>query len=172
MRRLPARVCSGPTGADVRGRMKLGCLSFRQPYAGLVLNNVKTIETRWRPVLARYQHRTIAVHIAVKDWEDEEWRDILLSRFGMTAEQVQDLLDEGEKFGRGVIAGKQPWVIFSKQAFHLLTYLLQSHACCSWLCSLEHCFNTHFEVVLTELWLGSTSILHRCKLSSLRNVTN
>ncbi|XP_068553484.1 EOLA-like protein [Anas acuta] len=85
--------------------MKLGCLSFRQPYAGLVLNKVKTIETRWRPVLARYQHRTIAVHIAVKDWEDEAWRDILLSRFGMTAEQVQDLLDEGEKFGRGVIAG-------------------------------------------------------------------
>lgn len=129
-------MCSGPTGADVRGRMKLGCLSFRQPYAGLVLNNVKTIETRWRPVLARYQHRTIAVHIAVRDWEDEAWRDILLSRFGMTAEQVQDLLDEGEKFGRGVIAGKQPWLIFSKQAFHLLVYLLQSCACCSWLCSL------------------------------------
>ncbi|XP_047936187.1 protein EOLA1-like [Anser cygnoides] len=85
--------------------MKLGCLSFRQPYAGLVLNKVKTIETRWRPVLAHYQNRTVAVHIAVKDWEDETWRAILLSRLGMTAGQVQDLLDEGEKFGRGVIAG-------------------------------------------------------------------
>nr|XP_009510892.1 PREDICTED: uncharacterized protein CXorf40 homolog [Phalacrocorax carbo] len=56
--------------------MKFACLSFRQPYAGLVLNKVKTVETRW-----------------------------LLDRFGMTPEQVQDLLDKGEKFGRGVIAG-------------------------------------------------------------------
>ncbi|KAI1234771.1 hypothetical protein IHE44_0003149 [Lamprotornis superbus] len=51
--------------------MKFGCLSFRQPYAGLLLNQVKTVETR----------------------------------FGMTPKQLQDLLDEGEKFGRGVIAG-------------------------------------------------------------------
>ncbi|XP_009864611.1 PREDICTED: LOW QUALITY PROTEIN: protein CXorf40A-like [Apaloderma vittatum] len=85
--------------------MKFGCLSFRQPYAGLVLNKIKTIETRWRPLLAGYKNRTVAVHIAVQDWQDETWRAILLNRLGMTPEQVQDLLDEGEKFGRGVIAG-------------------------------------------------------------------
>ncbi|XP_064015657.1 protein EOLA2 [Pogoniulus pusillus] len=85
--------------------MRFGCLSFRQPYAGLVLNKVKTVETRWRPLLAAYKNCTVAIHIAVKDWQDETWREILLNRFGMTPEQVQDLLDEGEKFGRGVIAG-------------------------------------------------------------------
>ncbi|XP_050830332.1 EOLA-like protein [Serinus canaria] len=85
--------------------MKFGCLSFRQPYAGLLLNQVKTVETRWRPLLARYKNCTIAIHIAVRDWEDETWREILLNRFGMTPKQLQDLLDEGEKFGRGVIAG-------------------------------------------------------------------
>ncbi|XP_026704689.1 protein CXorf40A-like [Athene cunicularia] len=85
--------------------MKFSCLSFRQPYAGLILNEVKTVETRWRPLLAKYKSCTVAIHIAVKDWEDESWRAILLSRFGMTPEQVQDLLDKGEKFGRGVIAG-------------------------------------------------------------------
>ncbi|XP_010022638.1 PREDICTED: protein CXorf40A-like [Nestor notabilis] len=85
--------------------MKFGCLSFRQPYAGLVLNKVKTVETRWRPLLANYKDCTIALHIAVKDWEDETWRAILLNRFGMTPQEVQDLLDKGEKFGRGVIAG-------------------------------------------------------------------
>lgn len=93
--------------------MKFGCLSFRQPYAGLLLNQVKTVETRWRPLLLAYKNRTIAIHIAVKDWEDETWREILLNRLGMTPKQLQDLLDEGEKFGRGVIAGKDPWVIFS-----------------------------------------------------------
>lgn len=97
--------------------MKFGCLSFRQPYAGLLLNHVKTVETRWRPLLAGYKNCTIAIHIAVKDWEDEIWREILLNRLGMTPKQMQDLLDEGEKFGRGVIAGKHPWVMFSKQIF-------------------------------------------------------
>ncbi|XP_056347798.1 protein EOLA1-like [Oenanthe melanoleuca] len=85
--------------------MKFGCLSFRQPYAGLLLNQVKTVETRWRPLLAGYKNRTIAIHIAVKDWEDEAWREILQNRLGMTPKQLQDLLDDGEKFGRGVIAG-------------------------------------------------------------------
>ncbi|RMB98369.1 hypothetical protein DUI87_25275 [Hirundo rustica rustica] len=85
--------------------MKFPCLSFRQPYAGLVLNQVKTVETRWRPFLKAYKNRTIAIHIAVKDWEDETWRDILLNRLGMTPKQLEELLDEGEKFGRRVIAG-------------------------------------------------------------------
>ncbi|CAM5140952.1 unnamed protein product [Eretmochelys imbricata] len=85
--------------------MRFGCLSFRQPYAGLVLNKVKTIETRWRPLLLDYKNCTIAIHIAFKDWEDETWKEILLNRLGMTPVQVQELLDKGEKFGRGVIAG-------------------------------------------------------------------
>ncbi|XP_051486217.1 protein EOLA1-like [Apus apus] len=85
--------------------LTFGCLSFRQPYAGLVLNKVKTVETRWTPLLAGYKNCTVALHIAVKDWEDESWRAILLDRLGMTPTQVQDLLDKGEKFGRGVIAG-------------------------------------------------------------------
>lgn len=102
--------------------MKLGCLSFRQPYAGLVLNKVKTVETRWRPLLAGYRNCTIAIHIAVQDWQDETWRAILLERFGMTPQQVQHLLEQGEKFGRGVIAGKSPSILFSKQALSPLRF--------------------------------------------------
>ncbi|XP_015676598.1 protein CXorf40A-like [Protobothrops mucrosquamatus] len=85
--------------------MKFACLSFRQPYAGLVLNDVKTIESRWRPVLANHQGGTVAVHIAFRDWEDDSWRDLLLNRLGWTSAQIEDLLTEGEKLGRGVIAG-------------------------------------------------------------------
>ncbi|XP_038603993.1 protein EOLA1-like isoform X2 [Tachyglossus aculeatus] len=85
--------------------MKFGCLSFRQPYAGLILNRVKTIETRWRPFLEEHKNHTVAIHIAHKDWEDEAWKDILVNRLGMAPIQVQALLQEGEKFGRGVIAG-------------------------------------------------------------------
>ncbi|XP_020935635.1 protein CXorf40A-like isoform X4 [Sus scrofa] len=85
--------------------MKFGCLSFRQPYAGFVLNGVKTLDTLWRPLLSSQRHRTLAVHIAHRDWEDAAWRELLGERLGMSAAQIQALLQAGEKFGRGVIAG-------------------------------------------------------------------
>ncbi|XP_045328610.1 protein EOLA1 isoform X2 [Leopardus geoffroyi] len=85
--------------------MKFGCLSFRQPYAGFVLNGVKTLETRWRPLLSSHRNRTIAIHVAHRDWEDTAWRELLAERLGMTPAQIQALLLEGEKYGRGVIAG-------------------------------------------------------------------
>lgn len=86
--------------------MKFPCLSFRQPYAGLILNGVKTLETRWRPLLSSLQKCTIAIHIAHKDWEDDTWQEVLVERLGMTPTQIQTLLQAGEKYGRGVIAGK------------------------------------------------------------------
>lgn len=85
--------------------MKFCCLSFRQPYAGFVLNGVKTLETRWRPVLSSHRHCTLAIHIAHRDWEDAVWRQVLLERLGWNPTQIQALLREGEKYGRGVIAG-------------------------------------------------------------------
>lgn len=81
-------------------------MSFRQPYATLVLNGVKAIESRWRPLLSELRNCTIAVHIAQKSWEGEDWRLILTDRLGMTAVQTEELLESGERFGRGVIAGE------------------------------------------------------------------
>lgn len=88
--------------------MKFPCLSFRQPYAGFVLNGVKTLETRWRPLLSGYRNRTLAVHIAHRDWGDMAWRRLLLGARGMRPAQLRVLLRQGEQFGRGVIAGKPP----------------------------------------------------------------
>lgn len=85
--------------------MKFPCLSFRQPYAGLILNGVKTVETRWRPLLIGHQNSTLAVYIARRDWEDSAWRELLLGGLGMSPGDLQTLLHLGEKFGRGVIAG-------------------------------------------------------------------
>lgn len=86
--------------------LEVACLSFRQPYATLVLNGVKTIESRWRPLLSEMRNCTLAVHIAQKDWEDEDWRLILTERLGMTTQQTEELLMSGDRFGRGVIAGE------------------------------------------------------------------
>ncbi|XP_057351661.1 protein EOLA2 isoform X3 [Manis pentadactyla] len=87
------------------GKMTFGCLSFRQPYAGFVLNRVKMVETRWHPLLSGYRSCTIAIHIAVRDWEDATWRKLLVDRLGVTPAQLEALLREGEKYGRGVVAG-------------------------------------------------------------------
>ncbi|XP_048093454.1 protein EOLA1 [Alosa alosa] len=85
--------------------LQVGCLSFRQPYAGFVLDGVKTIETRWRPLLAEMRNCTLAIHIAQKDWECDEWKHVLAGPLGMDGRQIQELLDSGERFGRGVVAG-------------------------------------------------------------------
>uniref|UniRef100_A0A3P8TN65 Endothelium and lymphocyte associated ASCH domain 1 n=1 Tax=Amphiprion percula TaxID=161767 RepID=A0A3P8TN65_AMPPE len=80
-------------------------LSFRQPYAGLVLDGVKTVESRWRPVLAPLENQTLAVHVAWRDWEGEEWRAVLGGPLGMNRVQMEALLESGERWGRGVVAG-------------------------------------------------------------------
>ncbi|XP_046898881.1 protein EOLA1 [Hypomesus transpacificus] len=85
--------------------LQVSCLSFRQPYAGLVLDGVKTIETRWRPLLGAIENCTLAVHIAQKDWEGDDWRDVLTHALGMDLVQVEELVTSGERYGRGVVAG-------------------------------------------------------------------
>ncbi|XP_058497027.1 protein EOLA1 [Solea solea] len=85
--------------------VQLWCLSFRQPYAGLILNGVKTVETRWRPLLAPLENQTLAVHIAWRDWEGDEWRAVLGDVLGLTEAQIEQMLASCERFGRGVVAG-------------------------------------------------------------------
>ncbi|KAM6940079.1 LOW QUALITY PROTEIN: protein EOLA1 [Xenentodon cancila] len=85
--------------------VQLWCLSFRQPYASLVLDGVKTVESRWRPLLAPLENQTLAVHIALRDWEGEEWKAGPERHLGLDGDQIQVLLDSGERFGRSVVAG-------------------------------------------------------------------
>ncbi|XP_034400436.1 uncharacterized protein CXorf40 homolog [Cyclopterus lumpus] len=86
--------------------VQVWCLSFRQPYAGLVLNGVKTVESRWRPLLAPLESQTLGVHIAWQDWEEEQdWMAVLSGPLGMNRVQIRALQDSGEWFGRGVVAG-------------------------------------------------------------------
>lgn len=91
--------------------LQVWCLSFRQPYAGLILDGVKTVESRWRPLLAPLQNQTLAIHIAWRDWEGDEWREVLGTLLGMQQAQVDRLLVSGERFGRGVVAGGEQFII-------------------------------------------------------------
>lgn len=88
--------------------LQVRCLSFRQPYAGLVLDGVKTVESRWRPVLVPMENQTLGVHIARRSWEGGEWRAMLGGPLGMDQDQIHALLLSGERLGRGVVAGGAP----------------------------------------------------------------
>lgn len=57
-------------------------------------------------MLSNHRNCTIAIHIAHRDWEDDSWWQLLVERLGMSPAQIRALLREGERFGRGVIAGK------------------------------------------------------------------
>uniref|UniRef100_A0A8I5R2M6 ASCH domain-containing protein n=1 Tax=Papio anubis TaxID=9555 RepID=A0A8I5R2M6_PAPAN len=97
-----------PLGLPWRGTSVTGGSSGPsgpQEARGACEDGVKTVETRWRPLLSSQQNRTIAVHIAHRDWDDDAWQELLVERLGMTPAQIQALLRKGEKFGRGVIAG-------------------------------------------------------------------
>ncbi|XP_022088188.1 uncharacterized protein CXorf40 homolog [Acanthaster planci] len=80
------------------------CISARQPYAGFILNGLKTIETRWTPVFQELEGRTVAIHVAWRDWEGgEEWKTILA--IDHTEEDIERIIKDGEKHGRAVVAG-------------------------------------------------------------------
>ncbi|XP_041642204.1 protein EOLA1 isoform X3 [Cheilinus undulatus] len=102
---LQVSVCNRDISSPPDMSLQVSCLSFRQPYAGLVLDGVKTVESRWRPLLAPLENQTLAVHIAQRDWEGVEWRAVLSGPLGMTFGQIEALLESGERFGRGVVAG-------------------------------------------------------------------
>ncbi|XP_072016752.1 protein EOLA1-like [Amphiura filiformis] len=90
------------TGSD--DRVSYPCISARQPYAGLMLNGFKTIETRWTPMLKELSNQTVAIHIAQRTWEGDEWRDGLCQR-GLSHMQIDCIVTEAENCARGSIAG-------------------------------------------------------------------
>ena len=82
-------------------------MSFRQPYASLLLNGFKTIETRWKPILAKLCGSTLAVHVAWKDWEgDESWREILRERDDTKGGDIDTMTTLPGNMQRGAVVGK------------------------------------------------------------------
>uniref|UniRef100_A0A673UK86 ASCH domain-containing protein n=1 Tax=Suricata suricatta TaxID=37032 RepID=A0A673UK86_SURSU len=60
------------------------------------------VQFTWDLVSPGKKCRASCIH---RDGEDTAWRELLAERLGMTPAQIQALLLEGEKYGRGVITG-------------------------------------------------------------------
>ncbi|XP_077979189.1 protein EOLA1-like [Glandiceps talaboti] len=80
------------------------CISARQPYAGFILDGLKTVETRWTQIFKNLENQKVAIQIAWNEWEGTEWKDILMEK-GMEEVEISEVLENGKRHGKGVIAG-------------------------------------------------------------------
>ena len=90
----------------------LPCVSFRQPYASLILNGVKTVESRWTAMFSSVRQKIVAVHVAWRQWEGSEW-NVILKEQGMTDEQIAQLTALPNGMMRGQVVGKVPCVTWN-----------------------------------------------------------
>ena len=77
--------------------IELPCVSLALPFAALVLNGAKTIETRHSPIFEALRGQRCLVRVGKKDWLDDYWKSL-------ASDESKGRL-HGEKFRRGDIAG-------------------------------------------------------------------
>lgn len=107
----PSAVILSGTGAaswssTTAATINLPCFTMSQPFAALLLNGVKTVESRNNPMFAQVQPGTrLLLHVGRRDWHDlESYRDIL-RQDGMTDQEMDRLGRLPRGFGKGCIAG-------------------------------------------------------------------
>mgnify|MGYP003311245549 FL=1 len=52
------------------------CVSLAMPFAALLLNGAKTIETRNSRLFAPYAGRVLAIRVGKKDWDSDDWKEV------------------------------------------------------------------------------------------------
>ena len=52
------------------------CVSLAMPFAALLLNGAKTIETRNSRLFAPYAGKMLAIRVGKKDWDSEDWKEV------------------------------------------------------------------------------------------------
>lgn len=70
-------VIAAPGPRDSARYKVFPCISMALPFASLLLNGAKTIETRNSNILAAYEGFDIAVRIGHRDWDPSGWRSVL-----------------------------------------------------------------------------------------------
>ena len=58
------------------GVATLPCVSLAMPFAALLLNGAKTIETRNSRLFAPYAGRVVAIRVGKKDWDSDDWKAV------------------------------------------------------------------------------------------------
>ena len=94
---------SSPTAVAVE---TLPCFTMSQPFCALLLNGVKTIESRNNNMFQSIKPGTrILLHCGRKDWHDMESYRQILSQEGMSNDEIDRLGRLPKGFGKGSIVG-------------------------------------------------------------------
>jgi len=87
------------------GTAELPCLSLCQPFAALLLNGIKTIETRNQELLKPYAGQDVLIHIGMRRWPDDiGWRTQLAAA-GYSDQEMDKLAALPSSVSKGSIAG-------------------------------------------------------------------
>eukprot|EP00854_Cymbomonas_tetramitiformis_P013326 gene13326-15745_t len=94
------------TGTEDADSLDMPCLSLCQPFATLILNGVKTIETRNNPELLKpYAGQEVMIRIGMRDWPDDKgWRR-QMEAAGYSKEDMERLSKPPPSVKKGDIAG-------------------------------------------------------------------
>jgi magnesium-dependent phosphatase 1 len=92
----------------IRNTIPMSCFTMSQPFCSLLLNGVKTIESRNNPMFMDVKPgSTLLVHCGQRDWHDvQSYKTYLLADNTMTTQQVQEASTLPINFVKGAIVGK------------------------------------------------------------------
>ena len=99
---------SSQSASDEDGKTTtMPCFTMSQPFAALLLNGVKTVESRNNPMFQELKPGTrVLLHCGRRDWHDlESYREILRSQHGMTDDEIDRRGRLPKGFGKGSIVG-------------------------------------------------------------------
>lgn len=86
--------------------IRMPCFSMSQPFAALLLNGVKTIETRNNPMFMDLKPGTkVLLHCGMRDWNDTEAPRIELRKAGYSEKEIDQLSALPPGFKKGSVVG-------------------------------------------------------------------
>jgi hypothetical protein len=86
--------------------VEMPCFTMSQPFASLLLNGVKTIESRNNQMFQEVAPGTqVLMHCGRKDWHDQESYLDILEQQGLSSEDITKASNLPKGFSRGAIIG-------------------------------------------------------------------
>mmetsp|Transcript_21479 Transcript_21479/g.30359 ORF Transcript_21479/g.30359 Transcript_21479/m.30359 type:complete len:539 (+) Transcript_21479:91-1707(+) len=97
------RVSKANTGGN---NVEMPCFSMSQPFVSLLLNGIKTVETRNNPMFSDLEPGTkVLLHCGFKDWRDQEAPRQELRKAGFTDEEIEKYSTLPKGVSKGSIVG-------------------------------------------------------------------
>jgi len=99
-----ASASSSPTASSTT---TMPCFTMSQPFASLLLNGYKIVESRNNPMFVDVQPGTqVLIHCGRKDWHDREsYKRIMAEEYGLSDDEIENASRLPKGFSKGSILG-------------------------------------------------------------------